>query len=44
MKNYIVFDIGGSSVKYAIITDEGEFVSKGSYKSEKMILNYSKYL
>ncbi|EEH96673.1 MAG: ROK family protein [Clostridium sp.] len=35
MKNYIVFDIGGSSVKYAIITDEGEFVSKGSYKSEK---------
>ncbi len=35
MKNYIVFDIGGSSVKHAIITEEGEFIKKGSYKSER---------
>ncbi|WP_195428927.1 ROK family protein [Clostridium sp. D46t1_190503_E9] len=35
MNNYIVFDIGGSSVKYAIMTEEGEFLSKGSYKSAK---------
>ncbi|MCF0146867.1 MAG: ROK family protein [Clostridium sp.] len=33
MKSYIVFDIGGSSVKYAIMTEEGEFIKKGSYKS-----------
>jgi predicted NBD/HSP70 family sugar kinase len=35
MKNYIVFDIGGSSVKHAIMTDEGDFIAKGSYKSER---------
>lgn len=35
MNNYIVFDIGGSSVKHAIITEEGEFLAKASYKSEK---------
>lgn len=33
MKSYIVFDIGGSSVKYAIMTEKGEFIKKGSYKS-----------
>lgn len=35
MKNYIVLDIGGSSVKHAIITENGEFIEKGSYKSER---------
>ena len=35
MKNYIVFDIGGSSVKHAIMTEEGDFITKGSYKSER---------
>lgn len=35
MNNYIVFDIGGSSVKYAIMTQEGDFLSKGSYKSSR---------
>ncbi len=35
MKSYIVFDIGGSSVKHAIMTEEGEFIKKGSYKSER---------
>lgn len=35
MKKYIVFDIGGSSVKHAIITEDGEFIAKGSYKSER---------
>jgi len=35
MSNYIVFDIGGSSVKYAIMSEEGDFITKGSYKSER---------
>ena len=35
MKKYIVFDIGGSSVKHAIVTEDGEFIDKGSYKSER---------
>lgn len=35
MKKYLVFDIGGSSVKHAIITEKGEFIEKGSYKSER---------
>ncbi|MBD7914698.1 ROK family protein [Clostridium sp. Sa3CUN1] len=35
MKKYIVFDIGGSSVKHAIITEDGEFIDKGSYKSQR---------
>ncbi len=35
MKSYIVFDIGGSSVKHAIMTEEGEFIKKGSYKSDR---------
>lgn len=34
MNKYIVFDIGGSSIKHAIITGDGEILSKGSYKSE----------
>ena len=28
MSKYLVFDIGGSSVKHAIITEEGEFISQ----------------
>lgn len=35
MNNYIVFDIGGSSVKHAIMTEDGDFIKKGSYKSER---------
>ena len=35
MRRYIVFDIGGSSVKHAIMTEEGDFITKGSYKSER---------
>lgn len=34
MNKYIVFDIGGSSVKHAIMTDGGEILSKDSYKVE----------
>ena len=30
MKKYLVLDIGGSSIKYAIMTDETEFLEKGS--------------
>ncbi|WP_066890325.1 ROK family protein [Clostridium nigeriense] len=35
MSKYLIFDIGGSSVKHAIMTEEGEFITKGSYKSER---------
>lgn len=34
MDKYIVFDIGGSSVKHAIMTKNGEILSKGSYKAD----------
>ena len=42
MKNYMVFDIGGSSVKHAIISENGEFLEKGSYKSEREDFNIFK--
>jgi len=35
MNKYIVFDIGGSSIKHAIMTESGEILSKGSYKAER---------
>ena len=35
MNKYIVFDIGGSSVKHAIINENGEILFKGSYKAER---------
>lgn len=42
MNNYIVLDIGGSSVKHAIISENGEFLEKGSYKSEREDFNIFK--
>lgn len=33
MRNYIVYDIGGSSIKYAVMDNEGKFIKKGSYKT-----------
>lgn len=33
MKNYIVFDVGGSAVKFAVMNEEGDFLEKGSYPS-----------
>lgn len=33
MKNYMLFDVGGTEVKYAVINDNGEFLRKGSYPS-----------
>ncbi len=35
MDKYLAIDIGGSSVKYALLTNEGEFLEKGSYRSER---------
>lgn len=32
MKNYMVFDIGGSSVKWSVINENGEIIEKGSIK------------
>ena len=26
MKNYMVFDIGGSSIKWSVITENGDFI------------------
>ena len=33
MKNYISFDVGGTDVKYAIISETGDILRKDSYKS-----------
>ncbi|WP_042463442.1 ROK family protein [Neobacillus dielmonensis] len=33
MNNYMVFDVGGSKVKYAVITETGDFVSRGDFPS-----------
>lgn len=33
--NYISFDIGGTQVKYGIITDQAEILSKGSFDSQR---------
>lgn len=33
MKNYIVYDIGGSSIKYAVMNNEGNFIKKDSYRT-----------
>lgn len=33
MKNYVVFDIGGSSVKWSVINDKAEFLKSDSYKT-----------
>lgn len=35
MKNYMVFDIGGSSVKWSVMNDNAEFVENGSFKTQK---------
>lgn len=39
MKNYIVYDIGGSSIKYAVMNNEGNFIKKGSYKTSTKDFN-----
>lgn len=33
MKNYMVFDVGGTTVKYAVINENGEFLTKGDFPS-----------
>ena len=33
MKNYMVFDIGGSSIKWPVITENGDFKENGSIKT-----------
>ena len=33
MKNYISFDVGGTDVKYAIISETGDILRKDFYKS-----------
>ncbi|MGH4125061.1 MAG: ROK family protein [Clostridium sp.] len=35
MKNYIAFDIGGSSVKFGVVNQQGEILHKGSFKTPK---------
>lgn len=29
MRNFVVYDIGGSAVKWSIITEDGEFFKNG---------------
>lgn len=33
MKNFMVFDIGGSSIKWSVITEKGDFKENGSIKT-----------
>lgn len=33
MKNYLVFDVGGSAVKYAVMNELGNILAKGSFPS-----------
>ncbi|PLT28804.1 ROK family protein [Peribacillus deserti] len=35
MKSYMVFDVGGSKVKYAVINENGDFLFKGDYPSSR---------
>lgn len=35
MKNYVAFDIGGSSVKFGVINEVGEILDKGSFETPK---------
>jgi len=35
MKNFMVFDVGGTSVKYAVINEDGEFLTKGDFPSSQ---------
>lgn len=37
MNNYMVFDIGGSSIKWSVINDKGEF-----FKSDKIYIPKTK--
>ncbi len=34
MKKYVVIDIGGTSVKHALMTESGDILEKGSMKTE----------
>ena len=33
--NYLAFDVGGSSVKYAVIDEKGTFAKRGSFVTPK---------
>lgn len=34
MKKYVVIDIGGTSIKHALMTESGDILEKGSMKTE----------
>jgi predicted NBD/HSP70 family sugar kinase len=38
MRNFMVFDIGGTTVKYAVINENREFMEKGNYPSSQHTL------
>ncbi|MFB3161937.1 ROK family protein [Neobacillus sp. 179-J 1A1 HS] len=33
MRNFMVFDVGGTNIKYAVINEQGEFLTKGDFPS-----------
>ncbi|MBM7691749.1 putative NBD/HSP70 family sugar kinase [Peribacillus deserti] len=35
MENFMVFDVGGTNVKYAVINEDGEFLVKGEFPSSR---------
>ncbi|MCY8054419.1 ROK family protein [Bacillus inaquosorum] len=42
MNNYMVFDIGGSAIKYAVINENGDFLTRGSFPSSP--LDFEKFI
>ncbi len=44
MRNFMVFDIGGSSVKWSVITEDGNIITSGSSKIADNIENFFKDL
>ncbi len=40
MKNYLVFDVGGTDIKYGILSKEGDILEKNSYSSPKNLEDF----
>jgi predicted NBD/HSP70 family sugar kinase len=43
LENFMVFDVGGTNVKYAVINEDGEFLTKGEFPSSRQDFDKLKY-
>ena len=41
MKKYLAFDVGGTSVKYAVVNEEGEVSSSNKFKERRYLISPS---